>query len=65
MSRTKTRASGGGRKIFLTSPYIDQAFPAAEYRALRVLSHPPEHVQKQSHYNKCSTKHHLTQFRAD
>jgi len=26
MARTKTRASGEGRKMFLTSPYIDQAF---------------------------------------
>src|SRR6266480_6240360 len=26
MSRNKTCASGGGRKMFLTSPFIDQAF---------------------------------------
>src|ERR1035437_1273095 len=34
ISRTKTRASGGGRKMFLTSPYIDQAFTVRREKAL-------------------------------
>ena len=54
MSQIKTAAPGGGRKMFLTSPFIDQAISLTT--SCCTLSILGKYYPKQLHEDNCGRK---------